>query len=84
MRAKSWPSRLSIGVVALLAFSAVFLARDKAPAAPVKHLSQILNARVDLQANPGATVSMFKSKENRAIVLWTEGLEPLPADYAAK
>ena len=84
MRAKSWPSPLTIGVVALLAFFAVLLARYKAPIAPAKYLPQILNARVDLQANPSAIISMFETKEDRAIVLWIEGLEPVPAYYAAK
>ncbi len=79
MRARSY---LSIGVVALIVFFAVLLARHKAPIAPAIYLS--LNARVDQQANPSAIISMFESKEDRAIVIWTEGLEPLPADYAAK
>ncbi len=84
MKAKRWPRAFAIGVVVVLAFFALLLARNKTPAAPQKYLSQILNARVDLQANPRATISMFESKEDRAIVLWTEGLEPLPAAYAAK
>ncbi len=31
-----------------------------------------------------ATVSMFEVKQDRVTVLWTEGLQSLPADYAAK
>jgi len=27
---------------------------------------------------------MFEAKEDRVTVLWTEGLQSLPADYAAK
>ena len=33
---------------------------------------------------PNATISMFEAKEDRVTVLWTEGLQSLPADYAAK
>ena len=31
-----------------------------------------------------ATVSIFEVKQDRVTVLWTEGLQTLPADYAAK
>ena len=65
--------------VALLSCTA-FVTRDMAPAEP----SQILTARVDPQANPHAAISMFELKEDRIIVLWTEGLTSLSADYAAK
>jgi len=27
---------------------------------------------------------MFEAKQDRVTVLWTEGLQSLPADYAAK
>jgi hypothetical protein len=46
--------------------------------------SQILQARVDPVANPNATITVFEAKEERVTVLWTEGLQSLPADYAAK
>jgi anti-sigma factor RsiW len=41
-------------------------------------------AKVDPVVSPNATVSMFKVKQDRVTVLWTEGLQSLPADYAAK
>src|SRR5207247_2637558 len=63
---------------------AVFVIRDKNPAEPSQYLTQILNARVDPVVSPNATVSMFEAKEDRVTVLWTEGLQSLPADYAAK
>src|SRR6266481_4125150 len=48
-------------------------------------LTQILNSRVDPAANPNATIYIFESKnDNKVTVLWTEGLQSLPADYAAK
>jgi hypothetical protein len=50
-----------------------------------EYLTQILNSRVDPAANPNATISIFESKnDNKVTVLWTEGLQTLPADYAAK
>jgi hypothetical protein len=49
------------------------------------YLTQILNSRVDPAVNPNATVSIFESKNrNNVTVLWTEGLQSLPSDYAAK
>ncbi len=46
--------------------------------------SQILQARVDPVVNPNATITVFAANEDRVTVLWTEGLQSLPADYAAK
>jgi anti-sigma factor RsiW len=54
------------------------------PAEESQYLTQILNARVDPVVSPNATVSIFEVKQDRATVLWTEGLQSLPADYAAK
>jgi hypothetical protein len=50
-----------------------------------EYLTKILNSRVDPGVNPNATISIFESKnDNKVTVLWTEGLQTLPADYAAK
>jgi hypothetical protein len=50
-----------------------------------EYLTQILNSRVDPAANPNASIYIFESKNsNKVTVLWTEGLQTLPADYAAK
>jgi anti-sigma factor RsiW len=49
-----------------------------------QYLTQILNTRVDPVVSPNATVSIFEVKQDRVTVLWTEGLQTLPADYAAK
>ena len=58
---------------------------DMQPGAQSDYLTQILNSKVDPAANPNATVSIFESKnDNKVTVLWTEGLQTLPADYAAK
>ena len=76
-----WTGTASLAV--FLIFT-VFVIRDKNPAEESQYLTQILNARVDPVVSPNATVSMFEAKQDRVTVLWTEGLQSLPADYAAK
>ena len=50
-----------------------------------EYLTQILQSRVDPAANPNAAIYIFESKnDNKVTVLWTEGLQSLPSDYAAK
>jgi hypothetical protein len=34
--------------------------------------------------SPNATISVFEAPEDRVTVIWTEGLQSLPSDYAAK
>ena len=76
-----WTGAASLAV--FLVFT-IFVMRDKNPAEESQYLTQILNARVDPVVSPNATVSMFEVKQDRVTVLWTEGLQSLPADYAAK
>ena len=76
-----WTGTASLIVFLVLA---IFVMRDKNPAEQSQYLTQILNARVDPVVSPNATISMFETKEYRVTVLWTEGLQSLPADYAAK
>src|SRR5438876_6888429 len=80
------PHLLWTGAVSLVVFLAftVFVMREKNPAEESQYLTQILNARVDPVVSPNATVSIFEVKQDRVTVLWTEGLQSLPADYAAK
>ena len=59
-------------------------AGEKHRADQSQYLTQILNARVDPAVSPDATISIFESKEDKVTVLWTEGLQSLPAEYAAK
>lgn len=49
-----------------------------------EYLTQILNMRVDPAASPNATISVFEAQQDRVTIIWTEGLQSLPADYAAK
>jgi hypothetical protein len=70
--------------LALFFVCTFFVMRSKEPADQSQYLSQILNARVDPVVSPYATVSMFQAKEDKVTVLWVEGLQSLPAEYAAK
>ena len=83
-----WPIRrlVWVGATALAIFSVstFFVMREKQPAEQSQYLSQILNARVDPVVSPNATISMFQSKEDRVTVLWVDGLQSLPSEYATK
>jgi hypothetical protein len=70
--------------IALFVLFTVVAVRDHTSTDQSQYLSQILNARVDPAVQPNATISMFESKENHVTVLWTEGLQTLPSEYAAK
>ena len=87
--ATSWwtiPRLLWAGTASLALFLifTLLVMRQERPAEESQYLTQILNARVDPVVSPNATVSIFEVKQDRATVLWTEGLQSLPADYAAK
>jgi hypothetical protein len=87
--ATSWwtiPRLLWAGTASLALFLifTILVMRQERPAEESQYLTQILNARVDPVVSPNATVSIFEVKQDRATVLWTEGLQSLPADYAAK
>jgi|SRR5215467_11090954 len=80
------PRLLSAATASLAVFliCTVLVIRQERPAEESQYLTQILNARVDPVVSPNATVSIFEVKQDHATVLWTEGLQSLPADYAAK
>ena len=82
------PRLLWCGATALALFlitTFVFLGGDQAEEQS-DYLTQILNSRVDPAGNPNASIYIFESNktDNKVTVLWTEGLQSLPADYAAK
>ena len=83
-----WPiGRLVwVGATALAIFSVCtfFVMRERAPTDQSQYLSQILNARVDPAVSPNATISMFEAKEDKVTVLWVDGLQSLPSEYATK
>lgn len=76
-----WTGAASLAVFLIFM---IFAVRDRNPAEQSQYLTQILNARVDPVVSPNASISMFEAKDDRVTVLWTEGLQSLPADYAAK
>ena len=80
------PRLLWTGIVSLAVFlvCTVVVMHEKSPTGESSYLTQILNARVDPVVSPNATVSIFEVKQDRVTVLWTEGLQSLPSDYAAK
>ncbi|PYK70198.1 MAG: hypothetical protein DME44_12190 [Verrucomicrobia bacterium] len=47
-------------------------------------ITQILESRVDPTVSPNATISMFEKKDDHVTVLWVDGLQSLPPEYAAK
>ena len=76
-----WLGATSLAIFCVCAF---FVMREKAPTDQSQYLTQILNARVDPALGPNATISMFELKEDKVTVLWTEGLQSLPSEYATK
>ena len=70
--------------LAIFLVCALFVMREKSPTDQSQYLTQILNARVDPAVNPNATISMFEANEDRVTVLWVEGLQSLPSEYATK
>jgi hypothetical protein len=88
-KSSSWwtiPRLLWMGTVSLALFlvCTFLVMQNEKPAAESQYLTQILNARVDPVVSPNATVSIFEVRQDRVTVLWTEGLQSLPANYAAK
>lgn len=87
-RPSLWPLRRLVwaGATSLAIFlvCAVFVMREKSPTDQSQYLTQVLNARVDPAVNPNATISMFEPNEDRVTVLWVEGLQSLPSEYATK
>jgi hypothetical protein len=72
------------GSLAIFAVCTFFVLRNDTKPEQSQYLTQILKARVDPAVSPNATITAFESKEDKATVLWVEGLQSLPADYAAK
>ena len=87
-RSQWWtiPRLLWSGTAAMALFfiCAVFVIREKNPSDQSEYLTQILKARVDPVVSPNATISMFMAKEDKVTVLWVDGLQSLPSEYAAK
>ena len=72
--------------LALFVLCTVFVMRDEEPTGQSDYLTQILNSRVDSTVSPNGRIYLFEkgNDDDKVTVLWTEGLQSLPADYAAK
>ncbi|MEO5721162.1 MAG: hypothetical protein ABIR71_06805 [Chthoniobacterales bacterium] len=77
----AWTGAASLAVFAVLSF---FVLRDSNVGGQSTYLTQIINARVDPAVSPNATISIFETKEDRVTVVWVDGLQSLPSEYAAK
>jgi hypothetical protein len=69
---------------AIFVICAVFVFRDKTPSSQSQYLSEILSYRVDPNVSPNATITPFEKRDDRVTVLWVDGLQSLPSEYAAK
>ena len=76
-----WMGVTSLAIFAVCTF---FVMREEPAPDQSQYLTQILNAKVDPNVNPHATVSIFQTKEDHVTVLWVDGLKSLPSEYAAK
>jgi hypothetical protein len=75
--------------LAVFAICTVVVFREKTPSSQSQYLTQILESRVDPTVSPNATITMFdvgptEKKGNHVTVLWVDGLQSLPPEYAAK
>jgi hypothetical protein len=84
--------RLLLGGItslAVFALCTVVVLREKTPSSQSQYLTQILESRVDPTVSPNASIAMFDfpssagKKNDRVTVLWVEGLQSLPPEYAA-
>jgi hypothetical protein len=76
-----WTGAASLAVLMLCTF---FVLRPQNPGGESAYLTQIKSARVDPVVSPDASVSIFEQKEDRVTVIWINGLESLPSEYAAR
>ncbi len=74
------------GVTSLAVFTicTVLVFHERTPSSQSQYLTQILESRVDPTVSPNATISMFEKKDDHVTVLWVDGLQSLPPEYAAK
>jgi anti-sigma factor RsiW len=68
--------------LAIFGLCTIFVLREQAPSDQSQYLTEILNTRVDPTISPDATISKFQTKEDKVTVLWIDGLQSLPAEYA--
>ncbi len=78
-----WTGAASLAVFMVLTF---FVLREQPNAGQSAYLTQITNARIDPVVSPNATISVFPvdNEKQRVTVIWIDGLQSLPSEYAAK
>jgi hypothetical protein len=78
-----WAGAASLAIFCLCTF---FVLREQPSAGQSAYLTQITNARIDPVVSPNATVSVFpfNDEKERVTVIWIDGLQTLPSEYAAK
>jgi anti-sigma factor RsiW len=76
-----WTGAASLAIFSICAF---FVMRDRNAGGQSAYLTQIINARVDPAVSPNATISIFERQEDKVTVIWVDGLQSLPSEYAAK
>lgn len=74
----------AVASLALLAICTLFVMQEENVGGQSTYLTQIINARVDPEVSPNATISIFETNEDKVTVLWVEGLQSLPSEYAAQ
>ena len=77
----AWSGAAAVLVAGAVAF---FTMRDDNIGGQSGYTQQVITARLGPEVNPYATISMFETKEDKVTVLWVEGLQSLPSEYAAK
>jgi hypothetical protein len=77
----AWAGAASLAIFGLCTF---FVMRDDNVGGQSGSLTQIMNTRLDPDVGPDATVSIFDRKEDKVTVIWVDGLQTLPSEYAAK
>lgn len=79
-----WAGAASLAIFVVCTF---FVLREQPNAGRSNYLTEIQTLRLDPVANPNATVSVFpfdNKEEQRVTVIWIDGLQSLPSEYAAK
>ncbi|MEP6821788.1 MAG: hypothetical protein ABI946_05495 [Chthoniobacterales bacterium] len=77
----AWTGAASLAIFLVCTF---FVLRQTDTGGQSAYLTQIVNARIGPEVNPDATISIFEAKEDKVTVVWVEGLQSLPSEYAAK
>src|SRR4051812_21894681 len=78
-----WAGAASLAVFVVCTF---LVMREQPNAGQSSYLTQITNARIDPVVSPNATISVFpiNNEKERVTVIWIDGLQSLPSEFAAK